>query len=84
MFRLRLTRIPCKKIADITDGNYYRATNNTKLKEIYEQIDKLERTKLNVKEYSKREEEYMTFAVIAFAALLLELLLRNTILKRIP
>lgn len=73
-----------QKIADITDGNYYRATNNTKLKEIYEQIDKLERTKLNVKEYSKREEEYMTFAVIAFAALLLELLLRNTILKRIP
>lgn len=73
-----------QKIADITDGNYYRATNNTKLKEIYEQIDKLERTKLNVKEYSKREEEYMTFAIIAFAALLLELLLRNTILKRIP
>lgn len=73
-----------QKIADITDGNYYRATSNTKLKEIYEQIDKLERTKLNVKEFSKREEEYLVFAIVAFAALFLEILLRNTILKRIP
>lgn len=73
-----------QKIADITDGNYYRATSNTKLKEIYEQIDKLERTKLNIKEFSKREEEYLVFAIMAFAALFLEILLRNTILKRIP
>ncbi len=72
------------KIASITDGNYYRATSNSKLKEVYEQIDKLERTKMNVKEFSTREEEFLIFAIIAFAALLLELLLRNTILKRIP
>ncbi len=72
------------KIATITDGNYYRATSNSKLKEVYEKIDKLERTKLNVKEFSKREEEYAIFAVVALAALLLELLLRYTILKRIP
>lgn len=72
------------KIADITDGDYYRATSNTKLKEVYEQIDKLERTKLNVKEFSTREEEYLVFAIIAFVALFLEILLRNTILKRIP
>lgn len=72
------------KIASITDGGYYRATSNSKLKEVYEQIDKLERTKLNVKEFSTREEEYLVFAIIAFAALLIELMLRNTILKRIP
>lgn len=72
------------KIADITDGGYYRATSNNKLKEVYEQIDKLERTKLSVKEFSSREEEYPVFALIAFAALLVEMLLRNTILKRIP
>ena len=72
------------KIATITDGNYYRATSNSKLKEVYEKIDQLERTKLNVKEFSKREEEYAVFAIIAFAALLLELLLRFTLLKRIP
>ncbi len=73
-----------KSIATITDGNYYRATSNSKLKEVYEQIDKLERTKMNVKEFSTREEEYMPFAIALFAALLLEILLRITILKRIP
>lgn len=72
------------RIAEITDGGYYRATNNSKLKEVYEQIDKLERTKLNVKEFSTREEEYLPFAIVAFVALLLEILLNNTILKRIP
>ena len=72
------------EIADITDADYYRATDNSKLREVYEKIDKLERTKLNVKEFSKREEEYVVFAVIAFAVLFLEILLRNTILRRIP
>ncbi len=72
------------EIADITDGDYYRATSNTKLKEVYEQIDKLERTKMNVKEFSTREEEYLIFAIMAFASLLCELLLRYTILRKIP
>lgn len=72
------------KIATITDGNYFRATSNSKLKEVYEKIDQLERTKLNVKEFSSREEEFQIFAIIAFVALLLEILLRNTILKKIP
>lgn len=72
------------QIAGITDGAYYRATSNSKLKEVYEQIDKLERTKLNVKEFSKRQEEYRLFALIAFLCVLLEILLRNSILKKIP
>lgn len=72
------------KIATITDGVYYRASNNAKLKEIYDNINKLERTKLSVKEFSVREEEYLLFAIIAFASLLLEIVLRNTLLKRIP
>ncbi|MDR3142600.1 MAG: VWA domain-containing protein [Tannerellaceae bacterium] len=72
------------QIAGITDGNYYRATSNSKLKEVYEQIDQLERTKLNVREYSKRKEEYRMFAFIALACVLLEILLRNSILKKIP
>ena len=46
------------QIAGTTEGNYFRATSNSKLKEVYEEIDKLEKTKLNVKEYSKRQEEY--------------------------
>lgn len=72
------------QIADITEGNYFRATSNSKLKEVYEEIDKLEKTKLNVKQYSKRQEEYQWFALAAFICVLLEILLRNSILKRIP
>lgn len=72
------------QIAGVTEGQYYRATSNTKLKEVYQQIDKLEKTKLNVKEFSKREEEYRLFALIAFLCILLEVLLRNSILKKIP
>ena len=60
------------------------ATSNSKLKEVYQEIDKLEKTKLNVKEFSKREEEYQVFAWIAFFCILLELLLRNSVLKKIP
>ena len=72
------------QIAGITEGNYYRATSNSKLKEVYEEIDKLEKTKLNVKQYSKREEEYQWFALAAFLCVLLEVLLRNSVLKKIP
>ncbi|MDR1005020.1 MAG: VWA domain-containing protein [Prevotellaceae bacterium] len=71
-------------IAATTEGNYFRATSNSKLEEVYRQIDKLERTKLNVREFSKREEEYRWFALAALLCLLAEVLLRNTILKKIP
>jgi Ca-activated chloride channel family protein len=72
------------QIAGTTDGNYFRATSNTKLKEVYEEIDKLEKTKLNVKEYSTRQECFQWFALAALLCVLAELLLRNTILKKIP
>lgn len=71
-------------IAAITDGNYYRATNNKELKKIYSDIDKLEKTKLTVKKFSKRYEAYMPFAWAALLTLLLEVLLRISILRRIP
>lgn len=72
------------QIAGTTNADYFRATSNSKLKEVYTEIDKLEKTKLNVKEFSKREEEYRLFALLAFVCLLIEVLLRNTILKKIP
>ena len=72
------------QIAGTTEGNYFRATSNSKLKEVYQEIDKLEKTKLNVKEFSKREEAYHVFALAAFLCILLEIVLRNTILKKIP
>lgn len=72
------------QIAGIAEGNYFRATSNSKLKEVYKEIDKLEKTKLNVKQYTKRQEEYQLFALAAFLCILLEVLLRNSILKKIP
>lgn len=71
-------------IATTTDGTFYRATNTQQLKQIYKDIDKLEKTKMNVKKFSKRYEAYQPFAVMALITLLFELLLRLTILKRIP
>ena len=72
------------QIAGTTNGNYFRATSNSKLEQVYKDIDKLEKTKLNVKEFSKREEAFALFGIIAFLSMLLELVLRNTILKKIP
>lgn len=72
------------QIAGTANGNYFRATSNSKLKEVYHEIDKLEKTKLNVKEYSKKQEEYQWFALVAFICILIEVLLRNSILKKIP
>jgi len=55
-----------------------------KLKEVYQEIDKLEKTKLNVKAYSKRQENYQPFALILLLCILSEILLRNSVLKKIP
>ena len=71
-------------IARKTDGEFYRATNNQKLHEVYQEIDKLEKTKMNVRQYSKRYEAYGMFLLASVLCLLLEILLRNTVLKRIP
>ncbi len=71
-------------IANATDGKFYRATNTRELQEIYKEIDQLEKTKLNVKRFSKRYEAYQPFALAAILLLLLELLLRVTIFRRIP
>lgn len=72
-----------REIASTAGGEYFRATSNSKLKEVYEEIDKLEKTKLNVREFSTKEEEYQPFALVALIAVMLELALRATILRRI-
>lgn len=73
-----------KQIAATTGGQYFRATDNASLKEIYSEIDKMEKTKISVQEYSKKEEEYKNWALLVFALLLLEVLLRNSIFRNIP
>jgi Ca-activated chloride channel family protein len=71
-------------IAGATDGDFYRATNNRELQNIYKEIDKLEKSKLNVKKFSKRYEAYQPFALVAVLILLLEILLRITVFRKLP
>lgn len=73
-----------KQISATTGGQYFRATDNASLKEIYTEIDKMEKTKISVQEYSKKQEEYKNWALLVFALLLMEVLLRNTLLRNIP
>ena len=71
-------------IAEATGGRYFRATDKQSLRDIYNEIDKLERTKLNVQQYQEYEELYQLFALLAILFLMIELLLRYTVLRRIP
>ena len=72
------------EIAAATDADFYRATNNKELLNIYKEIDKLEKSKLSVKTYSKRYEAYQPFAIAAVLLLLLEILLRITVFRKLP
>ena len=71
-------------IAAATEGDFYRATNNKELKQIYKEIDKLEKSKLNIQKYSKRYEAYQPYTIAAVILLLLEILLRITVFRRLP
>ncbi len=75
---------PLKEIAQMTGGVYFRATDNNSLRTIYKEIDELEKTKIRVREYSKKEEAYHVFALLAFLCLATEVLLRHTYLRTNP
>ncbi|MGB2304936.1 MAG: vWA domain-containing protein [Flavobacteriaceae bacterium] len=68
-------------IADDTGGLYFRATDTKKLKDIYDEINKLEKTEIEEFKYYNYEEKYRTLVVIALVMLFLEWLLRNTIFR---
>jgi Ca-activated chloride channel family protein len=73
-----------EKIADITGGEYFRATDTKSLEEIYNKIDKLEKTKIEEKGYNVYREFFMYFLVPGLFLFLLEIFLNNTVLRRIP
>ncbi len=68
-------------IAGMTGGKYFRATSNQKLDEVYQEIDKLERSKIEVTEFRRLHEEFYPLAAWALALLLLEFLLRKTVFR---
>lgn len=72
-----------RNIAQTTGGEYFRATDNSSLKAIYNQIDQLEKTKIRVREYSKRTENFAPFLWAALACLLLEIILRCFVLRTV-
>ena len=71
-------------MADLTGGKYFRATDNVKLKAIYDEINQLEKSKVEVTERISYHERFLVWALAALGALLLEFLLSNLVLKRIP
>ncbi|MFH1593316.1 MAG: VWA domain-containing protein [Candidatus Omnitrophota bacterium] len=73
-----------RKIADKTGGKYFRATDTESLKDIYKEIDALEKTAVEETGFKRYEELFGIFLVPGLALLLLEVLLSNTILRRLP
>jgi Ca-activated chloride channel family protein len=73
-----------QEIANITEGKYYRATNNKTLIEIYKAIDLLERSKIQNKEFSKKNEEYRRYAIGALILALFAMILQFVVFRHIP
>ncbi len=73
-----------KKIADMTGGKYFRATDDQTLKTIYQEIDRLEKTKIEVTQFRRHKEEFYSAGMLAGLFLLLEILFGQTIFRKIP
>ncbi|MGB5529412.1 MAG: VWA domain-containing protein, partial [Ignavibacteriaceae bacterium] len=73
-----------QKISGLTDGQYFRATNNRALKEIYDKIDKLEKTKIEITSYKNASEKYHSWLWWGMILLIVELGLSRTILRKLP
>ncbi len=90
MFGLQYQNVPVeideatlKEIALKTKGKYFRATDKKKLVDIYKEIDKLEKSKIDVKQYSSKDEEYLNFILLAGLLLFIEVFLRHTLLRNL-
>jgi Ca-activated chloride channel family protein len=73
-----------KKISSETGGKYFRATNTVALQRIYNEIDKLEKTKVEITSYKRYAEHFFPLAMLALACLLLEVVLRYTAFRSLP
>lgn len=71
-------------IAEKTGGKYFRATNNESLEMIYEEIDQMEKSKLETAVHTRTQEEFFLFAFLSAVFVVAEILLRNLVFKTIP
>ena len=81
MLQVEIDEPLMKKIAEVTHGRYFRATDNQKLQQIYNEINKMETTKIEEFKYTEVDEKFRPLAIIAVVLLLLEFLLKNTIFR---
>jgi Ca-activated chloride channel family protein len=81
--RVQIDEEILRNIADKTGGVYFRATDNDKLAQVYREIDQLEKSKIDVIQFSRREEKYLLPALIAMILIFLEVFIRQTILKNL-
>jgi Ca-activated chloride channel family protein len=72
-----------QEISQTTGGKYFRATDNDKLVQVYNEIDKLEKSKIDVKQFSRKDEKFLIPALVAFCLLILEVLVRNTLFRNL-
>jgi Ca-activated chloride channel family protein len=72
------------KVAEMTDGKYFRATDNKKLRSIYQEIDKLEKTRIEVRSYRRYTELFYSFILVAVFLLIGDVGISNTWLRKIP
>ena len=72
-----------KEIAGKTGGRYFRATDNNKLVQVYKEIDQLEKSKIDVKQFIRKEEKFLVSALIAFCLIIIEILARSLILRNL-
>lgn len=84
MVDVEIDELTLEKIAFATGGKYFRATSEKKLAKIYEEIDQLEKTKIEVTEFSQMTEEFFWFCFIGLILLLTDRLLKGTLLQNIP
>ncbi|MBM0654128.1 VWA domain-containing protein [Capnocytophaga genosp. AHN8471] len=81
MLQVEIDESLMKKIAQITHGRYFRATNNQKLQQIYDEINKLETSKIEEFKYTEVDEKFRLLVIIAAALLFLEFLLKHTVFR---
>ena len=72
-----------KEIAQMTGGKYFRATDNDKLAQVYAEIDKLEKSRIDVRQYKRKDEKFIVPAMMAFCLILIEVLARNTLFRNL-
>lgn len=73
-----------QNISSLTGGKFFRATDSRTLRRVFEEIDSLEKSKINVNNFTQTKEDFMPWVIIALCALTLQLLIRYTVLRRIP